>query len=53
MHEKKIQDYLLFIGLVWEKLCWGKDMDMKKWKILERPKKTSNHETAINGKIRI
>ena len=26
-------------GLVWLKLCWGKDMDMKKWKILERPNK--------------
>ena len=28
-----------FYGLVWEKLCWGKDMDMKKRKILERPNK--------------
>ena len=34
---KNNSDY--FNGLVWVKLFWGKDMDMKKWKILERPNK--------------
>ena len=37
MRRKNNSDY--FNGLVWVKLCWGKDMNMKKWINLERPNK--------------